>query len=501
MTGLFLSLTFSTVYADAYFAQHTLIPEGQVQSVQGACLRGDAAKDLVVSARLGNYPAYAGSLSIWRDFKQIWKLDFKGGEQPWGYDLAGDCGKQQRQRLLLFFQRTLDLYEEDATHNWHRTKQLAINAGGFTGEAGNLLPIDLVRDFNGDGLDDFIYAGVDGSLWLIEDLFGAAPRNYSLRYPLKTFLRTMPPNQPLGIQFTARQSRWFPNVVSADYDGDGRLDLLVVWLDEFSVYLQDTQRSFRTAAATAPTRLLGLLTEEDRMLGNTSATVIFADVGKDPFVDFIANRVAGTIADLDTGSKLYQRSATGEKIVTLASPSGKASGALLLDVNGDGRPDIVTASAQTGLFASVRALLNNTVEVRFHFHLADAAGNLPTEPSFRRELGFKFDVKRFTPYGFMPSLDGDFNGDGLLDALYGRDQNSMQIILQRRDGELFPQDISYKGKVEVSELFAIDDLNRDGLSEVVFWYRDWQRRSRVLVLINSGEIKNERRITPQPALQ
>jgi hypothetical protein len=213
-----------------------------------------------------------------------------------------------------------------------------------------------------------------------------------------------------------------------------------------------------------------------------------------PFADFNSSRGNATLAALDGCDLFFSIVCQDESEV--CEVGNILDGA---DVRGWKTELVSTAKQQTGIFASVRALLNSTVEVQFSFYLGSNAKVVPDVPDFKRDLSFKFNIKSFTPYGFLPTLEGDFNGDGLLDAVYGKDQENLYIILQsdpRKHNKsydnfgaenaftLYPAQTSYKGTFPISDQFFIADLNGDHLSDMVFWYDDWQKRHEVLVLVN-----------------
>jgi hypothetical protein len=514
--GLFVSFGTSPLFAVEFFQQEILRLENKVEQVKAACLSyamsHATSQELVIVSKKGDYPNYSAELSIFSKNSPVtqgqssWheqRLVFQQTPPPYAFDFSGTCSNDHRQDLILLYPEKIELYSMQGSAGLALKKIVKIKKSFFVPEAGALPYLDLVGDFNGDGTEDFL-SPMDPSLVLIEDLFAAVPKVLPLAYHLKSFIRGAPLNQPLAFSFTARQSHWIPEIVSTDYNGDGNLDLIFVWQDELSIFLQSPQRSFAVAGQNTgeviPTvRRLGLLNEEDRHSPSTTATLKLTHFGSDPFVDILASRGSGSIADLKTSNKLILRDASGERTVSLGGREGNASGALLMDVNHDGHQDLVTASVQTGIFASVRALLNSTVEVQFSFYLGSNAKVVPDVPDFKRDLSFKFNIKSFTPYGFLPTLEGDFNGDGLLDAVYGKDQENLYIILQsdpRKHNKsydnfgaenaftLYPAQTSYKGTFPISDQFFIADLNGDHLSDMVFWYDDWQKRHEVLVLVN-----------------
>ena len=124
------------------------------------------------------------------------------------------------------------------------------------------------------------------------------------------------------------------------------------------------------------------------------------------------------------------------------------------DVNGDGKPDVVTGNLEA---KSVSVLVNN--------------GTGALEPPVNYELGREpADV----------ALD-DLNGDGKLDIATGN-ANTVSILLNAGDGTFGPTREFPAGRSTWA--FAVGDLNGDGRPDIATANR---RRSSTTVLLNQGD--------------
>ncbi len=509
-----LAMPLPSLVAQVFFAPHTLEMKDRVRQVHTTCLRQDRWKELVVVERTGSYPDYGVRLTLYGlrqeetnlYFDKVRVFVYSSQEQPIAFDIVGECTQSGQQALVFFFKTKIMQH----FYGSGRTTGGGTGATGqqapfqiipldkpfaFTAQPGYLPYLHLTQDFDGDGSKDLIYPAMNQedvmTLHFISNLFAPKATTVDLNLPLRHFLRTPAINQPLGFRYAARGISWIPEISSCDYNGDGKQDLCLSWQDEITILEQRADGSFKRDSSNKPlVRQLGVMTEKDRAEPGSYAITMLKPISDDAYTDIVVNRLVGSVAALNTLNRVIIRRAEGEQVYDIASPGGKASGALLIDVNGNGRPDVVTASVQTGLWGIVRALINRSVDVRFHFHLSGADGSFTDKPDFKRDISFKFNLRGLTPRGFLPSLQGDFNGDGLPDALYGRDSDRLEVILQKPQ-EFFPQSGRFRQKVQVSEWFLIDDLNGDGLDDLIFWYRDWDWHLKVQVLVNLNRWSKE----------
>lgn len=148
-----------------------------------------------------------------------------------------------------------------------------------------------------------------------------------------------------------------------------------------------------------------------------------------------------------------------------------------LDVNGDGRLDLVAES--TGLFeGGSRETLNRFLtdrridhEVRIHYQgvsggfskSADVRGRFTlTMESVPARNGGMF--RRYQA-GELVNMTGDFNGDGFRDTLV-RDRSDRLVLFLLRDGE-FPARPAGDLEIQPEWQFAVTDVDGDGRSDVV----------------------------------
>ena len=489
----------------------------KVLSVRPLCLaqqNPSQSKLLAVISRRGNYPDYQIVISLFRlnddinwqpQRSQIRKLT-KAHSPNWtqqstfivpsknsdyqtaiGYTIIDECSENQA--LVLFYKNSLVVFALDPNNQLTQLSTTPIDSIFLQAEQGDLPYLNLINDYDGDGSFDLltpVQLKADqpfANLQLTTGIFSKQPKVRALDYKLKHFVSSFQRNQPLSFRYQTRQSSWIPEIANLDFNGDGLKDIILLWQDEFEVFSQDPKRLKHFTKNYS--KRFGILTEEDRSSSSTFASSIAAHVNDDGFADILVNKFSGSLATLNTQSQLFTRTADQELLRPIPRPKDKASGAILLDINNDKRLDLVTATAESGIFAAAKALLTGSVSVDFYFYLANEQGWFNDEPDFKRELDFKFDTRTFNPKGFLPTLEGDFDGDGMPDAMYGKDQNELHIILQR-PGYFFPRTITYKGSIDVSENYYLDDLTGNQRTDVIFWYANWNKRNIVRIILNRG---------------
>ncbi len=235
----------------------------------------------------------------------------------------------------------------------------------------------------------------DASQRTIDEIFGESPEDAfrdepelpEIDAPLLAFER-MDENLPSS-------GTWREHPSVADFDGDGRLDLVATNREE------DGLNVWRNAPEGWVHRIEGL--PRDLMYGGTSA----ADMDEDGDLDLVFG------AHQDPGLHVFFND--GAMTWTMKPLEGIVSDALLLDVatgdlNGDGHLDV----AGIGQF-------DNGVAV----HLGDGAGGLTRVPS-HAELLYP---RRGTQIEF-----GDMDGDGLDDLVVASDRG-LRVLLSRVDDE------------------------------------------------------------------
>ena len=229
------------------------------------------------------------------------------------------------------------------------------------------------------------------------------------------------------------------------------------------------------------------------MMGQSYVATVPRDLNGDGRIDFLLNKFEGQATALRAETTVYLTNAKGEiprKGLKLKPEGNRAAGALAVDLNQDGKEDLVTASAQFNVWSVVRALLKRQAQVTFAFYLHHARGYRLNQPDFTREISFRFDLNNLEIDGVLPTLNGDFNGDGFPDAIYARNRRTLTVLIQHpKEKKSFSAVPSGTYDVSVPRAFTVGDLNGDKKSDVVLFEKRAAGNRKVSVLLNSGVLK------------
>ncbi|GIW71201.1 MAG: hypothetical protein KatS3mg102_0743 [Planctomycetota bacterium] len=368
------------------------------------------------------------------------------------------------------------------------------DVGFFDMGSGNQLPSwdDGVQDVDGDGRPEVLFprkqdaalyragAGPEGAWAEV----ARVPLEHTQRYGSRV-------EQVLLGRFLSVDAR-LGRPVLARVDPDARLDLVAMRERAVEVYLQRAEQGFpRDPDWRIP--LAAVLPEpgtEDEL--NRVGTEI-VDVDGDGWAELIVFRNTGQIgvfSSLRTQVILFRGgergwSARPTQIINIA---GLSIEPVLLDLDGDGKRDLVLSSVRTDLITNVKQALFSSVTVTYLAYRYEAdEGRFARAPSFSRDL--TVDVARLEGGGTVPLAYfwGDFDGDGRRDMLVLAEQDRVAIHPGRAGGGLFggsgidfAASAEYTVEIETSNSLWMEDLDRDGRHDLVFWYwaDAWKQQER-----------------------
>lgn len=158
---------------------------------------------------------------------------------------------------------------------------------------------------------------------------------------------------------------------------------------------------------------------------------------------------------------------------------------VVADFNGDGRPDLCLVSLESSPADIIRYGMTRRVRNRFDFHFCPPDGRFGPKPdrsvtvSFSRTLSALFSE----PLVIRP-FAGDFDGDGMADVGLWASEDELRLIPAGSRG---PMDVRKTARLRFprTDHVRIEDLNRDGCSDLVLCYPDGHPEPSCVLLLSA----------------
>jgi len=309
----------------------------------------------------------------------------------------------------------------------------------------------------------------------------------ALRFPLLAEYTMEGPGPPPQDAFLAGWISW-PGLTRADDDGDGRLDLFA--LSRFSIWIF---RLGPNGLPSTPTRRLALrafTAAEELRHRATSLRLIVRDLDGDGRADLIVHRTSGTLLRSHSVTAVYRNRGDGVRLEDppwlLLDESDALSSADAIDLAGDGRAELVSSKIAFGIVQVARALAIRRIEIELRvFPLSGPVATLP-RASWTGAVSLPLDFSEGRVATVLPTAEGDWNGDGRKDLLYGlaRDEIAIHLGVAGETGPGFgPRVATQRAPAKGSTCVA--DLDADGLDDLVL-YDPRDEKGAVAVLWNRG---------------
>src|SRR4029453_848273 len=201
-----------------------------------------------------------------------------------------------------------------------------------------------------------------------------------------------------------------------DVDGDGRGDIVSANRHELRVFVQNAQGGFPEH----PTRsiALELLTPEDHVRNSGMVRVDGVDLDGDHRLDLLISRAVGSLFSAATKTSLrihlnhngsWNIAQPDQQFATEGGLTGNA----MIDLDGDGRDELIEARVPTGVLQVVDLLVTRAIHTEVSIFRRGETAPFEAKPWQRWKLEVPFSFKTFRSLGFIPTLEADCNGDGV----------------------------------------------------------------------------------------
>lgn len=345
-----------------------------------------------------------------------------------------------------------------------------------------LVRLDVTADLDADGRADLTVPLPDGYLVAFREKDGGFRPAGRVR--LEGEARLSKHTNPVFESDFVALRHTLPLLRPADFDGDGRTDLLALHETVLSVFLQDGEGGF-PAGPSVRARLPFLERPGDGAEMNLieARRVAVDDVNRDGRADLIyvsTHGKVGLFSSIKTAFALFlgrKGAFYAEKPDSLLNVPGVALRPSYEDHDGDGDHDLLVAAVRTDLFQGAVSAVVKEVTVTYHLFLCGPDGAWARAPAFSEEVTFPTSLIDKGEVAPRALFSGDWNGDGLRDKVTVEEDDEGKTLLVfpgRLDGGRyrFADEPSARVAADVSADLETADLNGDGRADVLFYHSD-----------------------------
>lgn len=339
--------------------------------------------------------------------------------------------------------------------------------------------VTIAEDFDHDGQDEiivydfeqtYIYRAVKddkGAEWRLSGIYPTPLRARVSSYWENDILLSRIEQNSTRMEFM------LPEIMQADFDGDGQLDIFLPREDRVYIYQRDKDGKIKDTPTLIDFGVFPLY--QGMRHGSIPAiTRLYpADFNGDGLADIVISRLTVVnLADQELQSDFFVFINKGGKYGERPDETMKFEGfiekPLIADFNGDGRDDIAVQQFEFGFAQLVRLVLFQSVRITYKTFYSTEAGLHAKDPSEERDLPFDFDLSQQSANLLTAfSLYADFDGDRRLDLIQASNPGSYEILLST-DKEWAAKSVELQTH---SSFFTFpEDLNGDGRDDLLIRY-------------------------------
>ena len=452
----------SVARAEDFFEIDRIENRGRAVAVEFADLNGDALTDLMVVALFGIPPDEKRTVRVY-----LQKRDGSLPNEPDHtipvpqrsavYEIA-DLKERPGQEVVLLRPEGVTLLSlADASgHSWH----LPVPGPPTLG---------LTDDERGFEAFPLVYRDLGPEPWLLVPQIGQllalsaeGVGRARLEIPRRANYFIAPRSVLATVESDFQVFVDAPKLSVGDVDGDGRGDVVLSTRHELWVYLKRENGSLPTS----PDRRLGLhlVTPRDHIRGTGGVATVATDIDGDGRLDLLVSHVEGSFSD--AASTVYvHMNRGGEWRLDDPDHVFRSDASLdtnaLLDLDRDGRAELVRMKLRFSVLEVVEFLLTREVDIQVWIHRYHPTRGFEEEPWVKTQVELPFSFDTYRVKGFMPTADADLNADGFPDFVFSGGGDAIEIALG--GGEKPFAGRSCRQKVSTAGEIRFGDLDGDGL--------------------------------------
>ena len=421
---------------------------GRVLTVHAEDVDGDGKRDLVVVVGIGAPPQLVRRIAVFFAHGSRYSpapdqlLPAPAGA---AFLDLGDVDGDGKRAIVFADARGLGIFHLGTDGRFEATPRRLVDVHGLMAlpDDEELPFCDFMRDWNGDGKDEIVLPLADRTAVFARGSDGAWTRAVDLKLPPRASYAVRPElYEPRLRNFAVRATFTVPELTAADWDGDGKLDLVAVVDELLQVHAGGKGGALWSPVAAARI-LLGNRSAAEAERGSAHLATVVRDLDGDGVADLAVNKITGGLGQMraETGFHYGRRGGGWGTPQQVIKRDGYAGALAFADLDGDGKPDLVSPHADVGLGTMARVLLSKRMAVGFEARRNLGRGFSPA-PEAVRDIDFAVDYSVVADLeGAYPSVQGDFNGDGKADFIgqhgkdaHGRVARRRQVAHRQRAG-------------------------------------------------------------------
>jgi hypothetical protein len=232
-------------------------------------------------------------------------------------------------------------------------------------------------------------------------------------------------------------------------------------------------------------------TAEDHLERSSNVAVLVADLDGDGIADLVIRKQVfqGVTSAASTSYVFFGKKGGGYARQPAQVLESEGIGLLetqLVDLTGDGRPDLVVPYTSFGVFALIRMLTAKSVRVDFQvFPFDPKLRGFAEKPAAHRALTFHLTLAGDSDLQAV-NLAADYTGDGKPDLAFGTGEDELSIF-PGLGGGAFAEEPAAVVEVGAAGKIEAVDLDGKGRSDLVLHYPQTRgHRGEIVVLVNKG---------------
>ncbi len=355
----------------------------------------------------------------------------------------------------------------------------------FEGEStGAPLRYPFSSDIDGDGREDLVVPQRQRLLIYLQR--DAGTYRFSQRIPVDMQVRVETGGG--SIQNQVASSVRVPPYYVTDFNGDKLPDLGVVQGDLLLVHLQQPDHTLPTVPSYEA--VVGIDRKKPRRrLLTWEIPPIIEDLDGDGLADVIVTTVGKGMTQVFHGNKAKPDFSDPAQVQQI-KVDGWTFRHWVIDVNGDGRKDLVLAKVdKLGVSAALQVLITGKIDATILLFLQGPDGRYPDKVSYEKELSVPFvvafsanSVQVESPVMVDPR--GDYDKDGRSDLLVKTESDELTLYLSGPDA-IFDEKNAVTVKTMDTEPFSFSvfenfeplhlvDMNGDGRTDIVLHHKTFE---------------------------